>query len=129
MPTMRFLLIILFPVMAHSIGPSVLTWVVRSGRLLSQSIYSSILGNVEPFSADIFLKHFCIRFNRRPSAVSNMCWIWSPPLSKLAESLFTATSLRFCMVSWSLDRVHRKDRISLYRGFSSALVTRRAMRT
>ncbi len=85
--------------------------------------------NVEPFPADILLKHFCIRFNQRPSAVSDGCWIWSPPLSKLADSLFTATSLRFCMVSRLLDRVHRKDKISLYRGFSSALVTGRAMGT
>jgi hypothetical protein len=129
MHTMRFLLIILFPMVTHSVGPRVLTCVIRSGRLFCQSISSRILVNVEPFSAVILLKHFCIRFSRRPSAVSIGCWIWSPPLSKLAESLLAATSLRFCMVSWLSDRVHRKDKISLCRGPSSVSVTGRAMRT
>ncbi len=126
---MRFLFMILFPVMIHSVGPNLLTCVVRSGRLFWRSISSSISVNLKPFSAFILLKHFCIKLSWSPSAVSAGSWIWRPPLSKLGESRLVATSLRFCMISRLFDRVHRKDRISLCRGYSSVAGTGRAIRT
>jgi hypothetical protein len=129
MPSMRFFLMILFPVLVHSAGPSLLTCVAKSGRPFWRSISCTMSVNLELFSALIFLKHFCIRFSRSPSAVSAGCWIWSPPLSKLAGIRLVATSLHFCIVSWLFDRVHRKERISLCRGSSSVAATGRDIST
>ncbi len=78
--------------------------------------------NFESLPVVIFLKHFCMRLIWSPSAVSAGCWIWSPPLWKLAVSRFEATSRLFWTVSESTDRVHRKERISLTEGVLTKLI-------
>ncbi len=98
--------LILRLVLCHSRGPMLLMCSVRSSLPALRRICVIMREKIVIWLLLILRKYFCRRLSRRPSAVSSGCWIWRPPLSKLAERRFAATSCLFCIVvSFSLPIV------------------------